>query len=74
MAAKQDYVLSEEAKAATIQHFEKICANKPDNFANAREARNFLERAISKQAGRIVDIENIDKDTIMRLEVCDLDI
>ena len=74
MAAKQDYVLSEEAKVATIQHFEKICANKPDNFANAREARNFLERAISKQAGRIVDIENIDKDTIMRLEVCDLDI
>ena len=33
MAAKQDYVLSEEAKAATLNHFEKICANKPENFA-----------------------------------------
>ena len=74
MAAKQDYVLSEDAKAATYDYFSKICANKPENFANAREARNFLERAISKQAGRIVNIENIDKDTIMRLEAEDLDI
>lgn len=71
-AKKQDYVLSEEAKKIVLEHFEKICANKPENFANARDARNFLEKAIAKQAGRIVNIKDIDKDTIMRIEAEDL--
>lgn len=61
MAAKQDYVLSEEAKLKTLNYFETRCANKPENFANAREARNYLEHAIAKQAGRIVAMKRIIK-------------
>ena len=77
MAAKQDYVLSEEAKLKTLNYFETRCANKPENFANAREARNYLEHAIAKQAGRIVamkkDNKDIDKDTLMTIEAEDLE-
>ncbi len=73
IAKSQDYVLSEEAKEKTLKYFEDRCANKPQNFANAREARNYLERAIAKQAGRIVELKDVDKDTLMTIEACDLD-
>ncbi len=72
IAAKQDYVLSEEAKDKTLKYFEQRAASKPENFANARDARNFLERAMANQAGRIVNMENIDKDVIMTIEACDI--
>lgn len=73
MAKKQDYVLTEEAKEKALNHFATIIKNKPENFANARDARNYLERAIAKQAGRIVNIKEIDKDTIMRIEAEDVE-
>ena len=72
MAAKQDYVLSEGARVATLEYYRKVTANKPENFGNARDARNFLEKAISNQAGRIVGIKDIDKETIMTIEAEDL--
>ena len=53
MAKKQDYVLSEAAKIKALSYFTERCANKPDNFANARDARNYRERAMARQAGRI---------------------
>lgn len=77
MAAKQDYVLSEPAKAMTLEYFRKRCADKPENFANAREARNYLEHAMANQAGRIVgmkkDNKDIDKDILMTIEPEDLE-
>ena len=72
-AKKQDYKLSEEAKAKTLAYYEEICANKPDNFANARDVRNFLERAMANQAGRILKLDNVDKETLMTIEASDLD-
>lgn len=72
MAAKQDYVLSEGARVAALEYYRKVTADKPENFGNARDARNFLEKAISNQAGRIVGIKDIDKETIMTIEAEDL--
>ena len=72
-AKNQDYVLSEEAKAKALEYFENRCAEKPDNFANARDARNYLERAMAKQAGRIVKIENVSKEVLMTIEAEDLE-
>lgn len=72
MAAKQDYVLSEGARVAALEYYRKVTSNKPENFGNARDARNFLEKAISNQAGRIVGIKDIDKETIMTIEAEDL--
>lgn len=73
MAARQDYVLSELAKKKTLEHFARVCSNKPDNFANARDARNYLEKAITNQAGRIVKLKDMDKNTIMTIEPEDLE-
>lgn len=73
MAYKQDYALSEPAKKKALAYFESRCADKPENFANAREARNYLERAMARQAGRIVRIGNADRETLMTIEPEDLD-
>ena len=73
MAAKQDYMLTDEAKKKTLEHYEALCNDKPANFANARDARNYLEKAIAKQAGRIVNMKDIDKDVLMKLEPDDFD-
>lgn len=67
MATGQDYILSEAASRKALGYFEKKCADKTDNFANAREARNYFEKAVANQAGRIVKFNEPDRDTIMTI-------
>ncbi|MBQ8945465.1 MAG: AAA family ATPase [Lachnospiraceae bacterium] len=71
---KQEYVLSKKAEKKARQMIEERVANKPDNFANARDVRNFMEHAISNHATRVVEIENADSDKsiLSTLEVEDL--
>lgn len=73
MAYKQDYIFSEPAKKKALEYFEARLAKAPENFANAREARNYLERAMARQAGRILKIKDADRDTLMTIEPEDLD-
>jgi hypothetical protein len=40
-----------------MQMLQERVENKPDNFANARDVRNFMEHAICNQASRIVQLE-----------------
>ena len=60
--------MSEEAVAVAAEFFRQRIENKPDNYANARDVRNCMEKAISKQASRIVNQKNPDKDTLCTLE------
>ena len=71
---KQEYVLSKKAEKKARQMIEERVANKPDNFANARDVRNFMEHAISNHATRVVGLENVDSDKniLSTLEVEDL--
>ena len=74
MAKKQDYVLSEAAKVKAKEYFEQACANKTENFANAREVRNYFEKAVSKQATRLVkNINSIDEQMLLTIEADDLE-
>lgn len=59
---KQEYTLSPEAEEKAKKMIEDRVANKPDNFANARDIRNFLEHAISNHASRVVELKGADKD------------
>lgn len=59
---KQEYTLSPEAEEKAKQMIEERVANKPDNFANARDVRNFMEHAIANHATRVVEIKNASKD------------
>jgi SpoVK/Ycf46/Vps4 family AAA+-type ATPase len=52
----QDYCMSPDAEEKAMQMLKERVANKPDNFANARDVRNFMEHAICNQASRIVQL------------------
>ena len=56
MCKKNEYSLSKEAKEKAIRLFTERCDNKPDNFANAREVRNFMENAMLNHAGRVTKL------------------
>lgn len=61
MLAKQEYRLSEAAAKKAYALLEERVRNKPENFANARDVRNFMEHAIANHASRVVKIENAGK-------------
>ncbi len=73
MCKKQEYVLSEAAGEFVKGLLKERCDNKPDNFANARDVRNLLERAITNQAARVIESKKADYDTLARLEQCDFE-
>lgn len=54
---KQEYQLSPAAAKRAREMIEHRVANKPDNFANARDVRNFMERAIANHAVRVARLE-----------------
>ncbi|MBR0397647.1 MAG: AAA family ATPase [Eubacterium sp.] len=56
MCRKQDYTLSKEALETAAEFFTERCTNKPKTFANARDVRNYLEKAITNHAGRVVTL------------------
>ena len=75
MCRKQDYTLSREAEAAAAEFFRERCENKPPSFANGRDVRNYLEKAITNQAGRIVALQGkkkVSKAMLTRIELEDV--
>ena len=54
---KQEYRLSPAAERKAREMIEHRVANKPENFANARDIRNFMERAIANHATRVAGLK-----------------
>ena len=54
---KQDYQLSEAAEKRAWEMIKQRVAHKPENFANARDVRNFMEWAIANHAVRVAGME-----------------
>ena len=74
MSVKQQYEFSEDAKQKAKSYFTQACENKSDNFANAREVRNYFEKAVAKQATRLVqNINNLDDKMLITIEAEDLE-
>lgn len=73
MCKKQDYKLSPEAEKYALSFFNKRFDNRPENFANARDVRNFLEKAITNHASRVVNIEDASEECLSTLEKVDLE-
>lgn len=71
---RQEYHLSEEATEAARLYFSDCESNPPENFANAREVRNFLELAIANHANRIVSLEQTTDKILTCIEKEDLPI
>ena len=75
MCSGKDYKLSPEARAAAIAYFDNCLKTQEENFANAREVRNFLEKAITNHATRVVGIKNPTEEdlcTLMEEDVKDI--
>lgn len=73
MCSKQEYMLSKDGMEEARRFFEDRCANKTESYANARDVRNYLEKAISNQASRIVNLKDVDKNILAILEKEDLE-
>ncbi len=72
MCAAHDFRLTEEAEAEVRRHFEDLVEEKEENFANAREARNYFERCIERQANRLVSDPDFDRNEVMTLTLSDV--
>lgn len=71
-AASQEYELSSEAKEEAFRFFKERIDSEIPTYANARDARNYLEKAIAAQADRIVRIKELDDATIRTITKEDL--
>ncbi len=72
MCEKADYRLSPEAEQYARDFFVKRIEEKLPGFANARDARNFFEKAVANQATRIVNLPEIDESVLQTLQIDDL--
>ena len=72
---KQEYRLTTEASVLAREMIKKRVANKPDNFANARDVRNFMERAIANHALRVAPLKDApgNRELLETIESCDLE-
>lgn len=71
MCKKQDYILAESAKTYAQTFLQKRTEMRPENFANARDVRNMLERAISNQATRLINMTSPTKEDLITIEAAD---
>ena len=74
MCEQNNYKLTDEAKEKATVHFEMTVTTKGSNFGNAREVRNYFEKAIATQASRIVKLTLPSKDEVELLKATDLSI
>ena len=72
MCEKAGYICDGDALETVTQTFRSRYEKRSENFANAREVRNFFERAIMRQADRLFDVENPSNRELMRLEMRDV--
>lgn len=71
MCREQDYILSDGAKSYAQTFLQKRTDMRPESFANARDVRNMLERAISNQATRLINMTSPSKEDLLTIEAAD---
>lgn len=65
------YALADDARQPLIRLLERGCED-PEDFGNARGARNLFERAVSAQANRLAHEPQVTRETLMLLTAEDL--
>ena len=79
MCQSNEYTMSDEAKEYAADYFRERIAKRLPDFANGRDVRNFLEKAMANQASRIIELEKenaaspIDDATLQRFEKVDFE-
>ncbi len=72
LCAKRQYLLNNQAKLALLNLLNPPAHSSDDNFGNARTVRNIIEKAIRRQAVRLVRKHSTTREELMVIEPCDL--
>lgn len=72
MCKVQDYIPNEQGRKYVKAYLEDRAENHDENFANAREVRNYIERSIARQASRVVEIKDVTDKQLKTLTKSDL--
>ena len=67
MIRQYDYTITDDAMEAVTKKIEEMESKKGNNFANARDVRNYFEHIITRQATRISSLENPSNDQILEI-------
>jgi len=70
--SKMQLVFSKKAESYSREFFEERVASKGANFANGRDVRNFFERALTNQANRLSEINEISDEMLGTLIYADV--
>ncbi len=72
MCKKNGYTLDGEAEEKGRAYLKGLYENRDENFGNARDVRNFFERAVACQSDRVAALDSVDKAALMALTAEDL--
>lgn len=72
MCTKAGMRMTEEAEACVHDFFVERCGMNLKSFANARDIRNFYERAITQQANRLAQLETVTDAALTTLTIADV--
>ncbi len=72
MCKKQEYEPNDAGRKYVKDYLADISNKRDENFANAREVRNYIERAIARQASRIVKLDEVSDKQLRTLTKSDL--
>lgn len=73
MCITQDFVVAEDAKDLLMMNIGQMVASSKENFANAREIRNYFEDVVSRQANRLMNMSSVEMgDALITIEKEDL--
>lgn len=62
LCKEQDYILSADAEETLLLKIGQMVAESGENFANAREIRNYFEAIVARQATRIINTPYAEND------------
>ena len=71
-AKKNGYTVAEDAVSYVHDYYVLKTAAKEPNFANARDARNLFEKAVTKQANRLAQQKDITREELELLTLDDV--
>jgi len=72
LCVKRQYQLTSQAKFALLHLLNPPETNSDDKFGNARTVRNIIEKAIRRQAVRLISKPSTTREELMVIEPCDL--